>query len=439
MPARTNSVVLPLAISRYWLVIRFDNLSGERKIALSPFRSPMQVAPSISGANPDPASHAVPLKSGVASEALADVLDRQTAVGALWRVEGDRLRCVACGHRCLLGEGRRGICKVRFNQGGQLRVPFGYVAGVQCDPVEKKPFFHVYPGSDALTFGMMGCDFHCGYCQNWVTSQALRDPASVVPAQAVTPEQLTQTGRRLGARLVVSSYNEPLITAEWAVAVFQQAKEAGLACAFVSNGNATPEALDFLRPWIVAYKIDLKSFDDKRYRSLGGTLEHVTQGIRLVHERGLWLEVVTLLVPGFNDSEPELRAIASFLASVSRDIPWHVTAFHQDYKMTEPPNTAAGQLIRAAELGAEAGLRFVYAGNAPGRVGDWEHTFCPACRERLIERYGFLVRDYRITAEGKCPRCGTGMPGIWPTKPAEVHTGQSMADYYERLPRRVQI
>ena len=375
----------------------------------------------------------------VRGESLADVLDRHTVAGSLGRSEGDRIRCVACGHRCLLAEGRRGVCKVRFNQGGQLRVPFGYVAGAQCDPVEKKPFYHLYPGADALTFGMLGCDFHCGYCQNWVTSQALREGAANVPIQPATPGQLVATGKRLGARLVVSSYNEPLITAEWAVAVFQEAKAAGLACAFVSNGNATPEALDFLRPWIVAYKIDLKSFDDKRYRTLGGTLENVTCGIRMVHERGLWLEVVTLVVPGFNDSEAELRAMAKFLASVSRDIPWHVTAFHQDYRMTGPPNTATSQLVRAAEIGVEEGLRFVYAGNAPGRVGQWENTRCPGCRETLIDRFGYLVRDYRLTADGKCPRCQTAIPGVWPARPAEVRASGDTAEYHRRMPRSVCI
>jgi pyruvate formate lyase activating enzyme len=376
----------------------------------------------------------------VVNQALADVLDRHTMVGSLWRAEGERVRCVACGHRCLIGEGRRGICKVRFNQGGQLHVPFGYVAGVQCDPVEKKPFHHVYPGSDALTFGMMGCDFHCSYCQNWVTSQALRDEASLAPVQPASPEQLARTGRRLGARLVVSSYNEPLITTEWAVAVFQQARAAGLACAFVSNGNATEEALDLLRPWIVAYKIDLKSFDDKRYRTLGGTLENVMEGIRLVHARGLWLEVVTLIVPGFNDGEAELRQMARFLVSVSRDIPWHVTAFHRDYRMIDPPGTTASQLVRAAEIGAEEGIRFVYAGNAPGRVGPWENTWCPSCRERLIDRFGYLVREYRLTAGGNCPKCGTSIPGVWPADAiSEVRTGQDMADYYNRLPRGVAL
>ncbi len=345
---------------------------------------------------------------------LASMLDQRTAVGTLWRMEGGRVRCVACGHRCRLSEGRRGVCKVRFNRGGELRVPFGYVAGGwACDPVEKKPFFHVLPGTGALTFGMLGCDFHCAFCQNWFTSQALRELEASAPIIAATPEQIAGAAVRSGARLVVSSYNEPLITAEWAVAVFREAVGRGLRCAFVSNGNATAEALDFLQPWIVAYKIDLKGFDDRRYRTLGGTLAGVLDGIRLVRERGLWLEIVTLVVPGFNDSDAELRDLAQFIASVSRDIPWHVTAFHPDFRLTAPAATSARQLLRAAEIGVEAGLRFVYAGNLPGGVGDWETTFCPGCRTKLIERRGFQVRINRLDDDGRCPQCRVLVPGIW--------------------------
>ncbi len=552
------------------------------------------------------------MKTRVANEPLADLLDRHTVLAApeLVYAEGDRLRCVACGHRCLIGDGLRGICKVRFNDGGQLKVPFGYVAGVQCDPVEKKPFFHVYPGSDALTFGMLGCDLHCSYCfpgdtlvltdrgplsleeafrsaartvrtpdaemalpdslravvasggfrpvravfkhayrgrltvlrpyylpelrctpdhrvyatsdpavvpqpikageltdqhflaiprgsalasaratgalqefparmvetsqnyliplrevssveydgdvynmeveeehnflagfflvsncQNWLTSQALRDENAVAPLRPVTPTQLIDLARRERARLVVSSYNEPLITAEWAVSVFREATAAGLACAFVSNGNATPEVLDFLRPWIVAYKIDLKGFTEAGYRSLGGTLESITRSIRMVHKRGLWLEVVTLIVPGFNDGDDELRRAADFLASVSPDIPWHVTAFHKDYKMTGPDATRPETLVRAAEIGTAAGLRFVYAGNLPGKVGPWENTRCPSCRTTVIERYGFLVRSYHLTADGRCPACQARLPGIWPDSAAEVRTGNDQLAYQGRQPR----
>jgi AmmeMemoRadiSam system radical SAM enzyme/AmmeMemoRadiSam system protein B/AmmeMemoRadiSam system protein A len=379
------------------------------------------------------------MKTRVANPSLAEVLDQHTAPGdpALCRPEGDYVRCLACGHRCLIGDGLRGICKVRFNAGGQLRVPFGYVAALQCDPVEKKPFFHVYPGSDALTFGMLGCDYKCSYCQNWLTSQALRDADAVAPPRPVTPAQLLDTARRVGARLVVSSYNEPLITAEWAVAVFHEAKAAGLTCAFVSNGNATPEALDYLRPWLTAYKVDLKSFDDRRYRGLGGTLDAVRRTIRMVHERGLWLEVVTLLIPGFNDSDDELRRAADFLASVSPDVPWHVTAFHPDYKMTDPGATPPEALLRACAIGTAAGLRFVYAGNLPGRVGPWEDTRCPSCRATVIERYGYLIRSYRLTADGRCPSCRAAVPGVWPRALGEVRTGNDMAAYQGRLPRRV--
>jgi pyruvate formate lyase activating enzyme len=252
----------------------------------------------------------------------------------------------------------------------------------------------------------------------------------------VTPAQLVRAAQRSGARLMVSSYNEPLITAEWAAAVFREAAPTGLLCAFVSNGNATAEALDFLKPWLRAYKIDLKGFNDRRYRTLGGTLENVCNGIRMVHERGIWLEIVTLLVPGFNDDEAELRDLTQFIAGVSRDIPWHVTAFHPDYKMTDAPPTQARQLIRAAEIGVEAGLRFVYAGNAAGRVGDWENTRCPGCRATVVERAGYAMLDYRITGDGKCPDCGTAIPGLWhPGGAKDVKLSSAFA----RGPRRVSL
>jgi pyruvate formate lyase activating enzyme len=330
---------------------------------------------------------------------------------------------------------------VRFNEAGQLRVPFGYVAGgLASDPVEKKPFFHVYPGSDALTFGMLGCDFHCPYCQNWMASQALRGNVADSPIVEVTVGQIVKAAQTSGSRLVVSSYNEPLITAEWAAAVFQHAKELGFACACVSNGNATREVLDFLLPWIVACKIDLKGFDERRYRTLGGRLENVTEGIRMVYERGMWLEIVTLVVPGFNDSDVELRDVARFIASLSRSIPWHVTAFHPDYKMPYTPATTAEQLVRAAEIGAEEGLHFVYAGNLPGHVGSWENTTCPECGETLIARIGYTVCDYGITPEGKCPVCRTLIPGIWSTEEEmEMNLSGPNPLSFHRSPRRVQL
>jgi pyruvate formate lyase activating enzyme len=260
-------------------------------------------------------------------------------------------------------------------------------------------------------------------CQNWVTSQALRDPASELAGarpQIVTPQQLVGLAQQQGARLVGSSYNEPLITSEWAVAVFKEAVAAGLKCVYISNGNATREVLEFIRPYVSGYKIDLKTMSDRSYRKLGAVLQNVLDGIQMVHQMGFWLEVVTLVIPGFNDSAEELLDAARFLAALSPDIPWHVTAFHQDYKMTAPDNATVSHLIRAAEIGQEAGLRYVYAGNLPGQVGDYEHTFCPQCRQRLITRSGYIILDYALTAQGTCPRCGTPIPGVWTDRPETV-------------------
>jgi len=345
---------------------------------------------------------------------LAQVLAHETREGELYeRLPDGRLRCYACGHCCPLPEGAIGVCKVRFNEGGRLFVPWGYVGGVQCDPIEKKPFFHAQPGALAYSFGMLGCDLHCGYCQNWVTSQALRDPAAVAPPLQATPEGLVDDALRLHARVMVSTYNEPLITSEWAVAVFKEAKAGGLTTGYVSNGNGTPEVLEYLRPWVDLYKVDLKSFDDRHYRQLGGRLQRILDTIRRLHAMDFWVEIVTLLIPGFNDSRDELERLTSFIASVSPDIPWHVTAFHADYKMTDPPNTTAGMLVDAASIGRANGLRYVYAGNLPGRVGGLEDTCCPSCGDMLVARYGYHIRDYRITADGRCPSCAAIVPGRW--------------------------
>jgi len=334
------------------------------------------------------------------------------------KLDKNRVRCFACGHCCPIPEGQPGVCKVRYNRGGTLYAPWGYTAGTQCDPVEKKPFFHAYPGALAYSFGMMGCDLHCSYCQNWVTSQALRDPSAVSPPQQASPEALVQDAIAQGAKILVSTYNEPLITSEWAVAVFKEAKDAGLITGFVSNGNGTPQVLEYLRPWLDLYKVDLKSFDDRHYHELGGRIGPILDSIRRIHAMGLWLEIVTLLIPGFNDSPDELRRLTEFLAGISPDIPWHVTAFHGDYKMQNDVarDTNQEDLLKAVEVGREAGLRHIYAGNLPGRVGRWEDTHCPQCNETLIERYGYLIKDYQLTPDGRCPHCATAIPGRWSSR-----------------------
>ena len=367
---------------------------------------------------------------------MAEVLARETREGDLYeRLEDGRLRCVACGHRCPLPDGALGVCRVRFNQGGRLMVPWGYVGGVQCDPIEKKPFFHAYPGALAYSFGMLGCDLHCGYCQNWVTSQALRDPAAISPPRRMSPESIVEDALRQRAKVVVSTYNEPLITAEWAVAVFREARAAGLATGFVSNGNGTPEALAYLRPWIDLYKVDLKSFDDRRYRELGGRLAPILDTIVRLREMDVWVEIVTLLIPGFNDAPDEIERLTAFIAGVSPDIPWHVTAFHTDYKMQDRQNTTAGMLVAAAEIGRANGLRYVYAGNLPGRVGDLEDTRCSACGERVVTRRGYVVQDYRVNSNGGCPACGASIPGRW----GEAFSGQIASRPYLPATARFRI
>lgn len=323
------------------------------------------------------------------------------------------IRCFACGHRCLVHPGKQGICKVRFNDAGTLRVPFGYVNGVACDPIEKKPFYHMLPGRDIVTFGMLGCDLHCPYCQNWISSQVLRDPSAASQIQRCTPEQLVQIALDSGVRAIASSYNEPLITTEWSLAIFRIARQRGLRCAYVSNGNATPQVLDLLRPVLDAYKIDLKGFDDRHYRQLGTVLDNVTTGIRLAKQRNFWVEIVTLLVPGFNDDPAELRRMADFLVSVDPLMPWHITAFHPDYKMTSHRPTTPEDLLAAADIGAKAGLKYIYLGNLPGRLGQWEDTRCHNCHQTLIRRRGFHVQSVDLTPQGACPNCLTPIPGIW--------------------------
>ncbi len=353
---------------------------------------------------------------------LKEVLHQLTRPAAPQLVESHpsgKLRCLACGHRCLIAPGSSGVCKVRFHDGQTLRVPWGYVAGLHVDPIEKKPFFHFLPGSDALSFGMLGCNFRCDYCQNWLTSQALRDPAADPSRYGgrayseIAPEQVVALALRHGARIVTSTYNEPLITSEWAAEIFRLAKAEGLKCTYVSNGFATPEVIEFLAPWLDAMKVDLKSMREATYRRLGGQLKAVLDTIRTLHRRGIWTEIVTLIVPGLNDSPEELRELAQFIASVSVDIPWHVTAFHSDYKMSATPSTRVDQLLMAANIGREAGLRYVYAGNIPGAVGDLENTRCPQCHSLLVRRYGFAVLENHLRGDGHCPNCRTAIAGVW--------------------------
>jgi pyruvate formate lyase activating enzyme len=358
-----------------------------------------------------------PLQSKERMNGLKEALHQRTAPAAGALIEsqanGD-VQCFACGHRCVVKPGRDGVCRVRFNDGGTLRVPWGYVGALACDPIEKKPFFHLLPGRDALTFGMLGCDFHCGYCQNWVTSQMMRDPRAVAPAQSITAGRRAELAIEHDAPVLASSYNEPLITSEWAVEVFTEARRRGLRCAYISNGNGTPQVLDYLRPHVQAYKVDLKTFNDRHYRQLGGVLENVTNTIRLLKQRDFWVEIVTLVVPGFSDDADDLRRMADFLASVDPLMPWHITAFHPDYKMSDGYRpTRAEELLKIVDYGRHAGMKYLYSGNLPGRVGDGENTRCHHCDATVVRRCGFAVLENRLDKGGICPNCRKTLPGIW--------------------------
>ena len=364
---------------------------------------------------------------------LMQTVDMLTVKGTCYTpLPKDEVQCNACAHACIIKPGHRGVCRMRINRGGELWVPFGYVTAAQPDPIEKKPFMHFLPGSIALTFGMLGCNFHCDFCQNWISSQTFKDDAAQVPLEAVrkiSAEELVSLALRHGAQVLVSSYNEPIITVEWAVEVFRLAKQAGLKTAIVSNGYASAASLELLLPYLDGFKIDLKAFRNTSYRILGGSLQPVQDSIKRAHEAGLWVEVVTLLVPGFNDEPAEIRAAAEYIASVSTDIPWHLTAYYPAYLQQDAPPTTPKQLQEAAAIGQEVGLHYVYAGNRPGKVGSLEDTFCPHCQMLLIKRRGYNITEYHISARGTCEACDTPIAGIWTDKPEAVKLGANILSY----------
>lgn len=338
------------------------------------------------------------------------------------REEDDTLRCVSCGNRCVIPEGDCGTCCMRINRKGQLWVPGGYVAGLQVDPIEKKPFFHAFPGRTALSFGMVGCNLHCDFCQNWVSSQTLKDERAGTVPREIAADDIVSIAVQQNAPVMVSTYNEPLITADWAVEIFKRARPRGIVCGFVSNGNASREVLEFIRPYVDLYKVDLKTFDEVKYRGLGGNRKNVLDTVVRLKEMGFWVEIVTLVVPGFNNTEAELRDIARFIVGVSPDIPWHVTAFYPDYKMSDARPTSARDLDLAYTAGRGAGLHFVYAGNRPGSVGDRENTHCHRCNGLLIRRHGFFVLENRMKG-ARCPDCDAEIPGVWEENPPRRSNG----------------
>lgn len=325
---------------------------------------------------------------------------------------GQRLRCLACAHTCVIPNGKTGRCFVRRNVEGRLIVPHGEVSALSTDPVEKKPLYHYLPGEQTLSFGMEGCSFTCGFCQNWRISQ--RSAHENLPGRMTrcTADDMIESALDNQLKIITSTYNEPLVSSEWAAEIFALAKKNGLKTAFVSNGFASPEALDFLDPYVDAFNIDLKCFTEQNYQSLGGRLMPVLDTLNTLRDRGKWVEVTTLVVPGFNDSNGELEALANHLAQWNPSAPWHVSAYHESYTYhTTEPRTPTATVKRAMDMGKSAGLKFVYSGNLPPGQNQAD-TLCPACETVVVSRGNFSVTRNVLT-RGACPTCGTVIPGIW--------------------------
>jgi pyruvate formate lyase activating enzyme len=329
------------------------------------------------------------------------------------KLEGKKVQCGLCRFRCLVADGRRGLCGVRENRGGVLySLVYGKSVAEQVDPVEKKPLFHFLPGSLSYSFATMGCNFRCRHCQNHTISQPPREGGQILGRQLM-PDEIVAKALASGCRSISYTYTEPTIFFEYAYDTAVLAQRNGLKNVFVTNGYITEEALTFLSPYLDAANIDLKGFTDSFYRDVvgGAELGEVLESIRLHKRLGIWLELTTLIIPGLNDSDEELNSIARFIADeVGRDTPWHVSSFHPTYRMTDRPWTPVATVRRARQIGIAAGLRYVYEGNVPGEQG--ENTLCPGCSVPLVIRCGFRVEDI-LVRDGKCPSCGFILAGVW--------------------------
>ncbi len=327
------------------------------------------------------------------------------------RLDGGRVRCHLCAHRCTLRPGQRGVCCVRENRDGTLNtLVYGLLISQAIDPIEKKPLFHFYPGSDAFSIATVGCSFRCAFCQNSEISQWPREGRPPVgretPAAAVV-----QAARRAGCRSISYTYTEPTVFFEYAYDVSVLAREAGIANVFVTNGYMTKEMLDAYHPYLDAANVDLKSFRDSFYRELcGARLQPVLESLVYMKQQGVWVEVTTLVIPGHNDDPGELRELATWIVQhLGPETPWHVSRFHPTYKLTSAPPTPPATLRTAYDIGREAGLRYVYVGNLPSMRA--EDTLCPGCGRTVIGRFGFRVTERHIK-EGACANCGTTIAGV---------------------------
>lgn len=326
------------------------------------------------------------------------------------RESGDTVRCGLCRFHCLIGNGERGICAVRENRNGVLySLVYGKLCAENVDPIEKKPLFHVLPGSRSYSIATMGCNFRCHHCQNYTISQV--DRKMPVQGKWRSPREIVQRALENGCRSIAYTYTEPTIFFEFAYDTARFASEAGLKNIFVTNGYISPAALAVIAPFLDAANIDLKGFSEGFYRDfVHARLAEVLDSLIAYRRHGIWLEITTLIIPGLNDTEAELQGIAEFIvANLGADTPWHVSQFYPTYKITDRPRTPVATLRKARDIGLAAGLRYVYEGNVPG--GGGENTCCPFCSALLIKRYGYLIETSRIK-NGGCPDCGAAIAGI---------------------------
>jgi pyruvate formate lyase activating enzyme len=318
--------------------------------------------------------------------------------------------CSLCYHRCTIKEGQKGICGVRENRAGTLySMVYGKSISENVDPIEKKPLFHFFPGSQSLSIATAGCNFTCLHCQNSSISQMPRNN-KYIAGNELPPSKIVALAKEYNCRSISYTYTEPTIYFEYAFETSKLAKEGGLANSFVTNGYITPEALKAIHPYLDAANIDLKSFSDDFYRNVcGAKLQPILDSITLYYQMGIWVEITTLIIPGYNDSVEELTDIARFIKNIDEKIPWHITAFYPTYRLTDPQPTSIQSLRKAREIGLAEGLRYVYEGNIPGKGS--ENTSCYNCNKVLIQRLGYSIIENRIK-DGKCPECHSLIDGI---------------------------
>ena len=329
----------------------------------------------------------------------------------LYEKSTDRqVRCRLCNHLCLIGEGQRGVCGVRENQGGALAtLVYRRLISHNVDPIEKKPMFHFAPGSRSFSIATVGCNFRCDFCQNYEISQMGRE-RNQIPGEDISPEEIVAMAKKTGCKTIAYTYTEPTIYFEYAYDIARMATGAGLKNIFVTNGYMTEEALRTIHPHLHGANVDLKSFRDEFYRRhCGARLAGVLRSLNVMKELGVWVEITTLIIPGLNDGEEELRELARFIASLGPETPWHISRFHPMYKMLDRPPTSVRVLEQVRQIGLQAGLRYVYTGNVPGDPG--EDTFCYRCGRILVDRMGFSVLKNQVRG-GKCGHCGTEIDGV---------------------------